>query len=158
MLFGFVGQLKAVNYPASWAEVNDVLKQDKDCRALFLPWHEYYNLKFNNDILTANLSRNYFACDIIQGKNMEIGTIGNQGGNGEEYDVIEKAVTDNNANPDATIELLKQKGIKYIIFTADLINEDPYGYPFLGSKYSQKIIGEYQQVVNSQGIYLYKII
>ena len=140
MLFGFNGQIKAVNYPASWAEVNDVLKQDGNCRAVFLPWHEYYNLKFNNDILTANSSRNYFDRDIIQGKNMEIGTIGNQGGNGEEYKNIEKAIIDNNADPDATIDLLKQKGIKYVIFTADLINEDPYKYPFLGSKYAHKVI------------------
>ncbi|MCX6715652.1 MAG: hypothetical protein NT077_01385 [Candidatus Taylorbacteria bacterium] len=150
MLFGFAGQLKTTQYPNSWAEVNNVLKQDKSCHALFLPWHGYYNLKFNNDILTANIARNYFDCDIIQGRNMELGTISSQGGNGEEYSSVEKMVTDNNANPDATIDLLKQKGIKFIIFTTDIQFEDPYKYPFLGSSLLQ-------EVIHRGDVYLYRI-
>ena len=151
MLFGFAGQLKAVQYPNSWAEVNNVLKQDKNCRALFLPWQQYYSLHFNNEILTANLSRSYFDCDIVQGKNMNLGDVVSQGGNGEEYDVIEREVTNNNTNSDSVIEFLKQKGIKYIVFTDDVIGEDPYRYPFLGSKYLFRVI-------YSENIYLYRII
>jgi len=140
MLFGFAGQLKTAQYPNSWSEVNNVLKKDKNCRAIFLPWHQYYSLKFNDDILTANVSGNYFDCDIVRGQNMELGSIVSQGGNGPEYDTIEGLVTDNNANPDATIQSLRQMGIKYIIFTSDIAGEDQYGYPFLGSKYSQNVI------------------
>lgn len=151
MLFGFAGQLKAVQYPNSWAEVNNVLKQDKNCRALFLPWQQYYSLHFNNEILTANLSRSYFDCDIVQGKNMNLGEVVSQGGNGEEYDAIEKQVINNDTNPDSVIEFLRQKGIKYIIFTDDVIGEDPYRYPFLGSKYLLRVI-------YSENIYLYRII
>ncbi len=151
MLFGFAGQLKAVQYPNSWAEVNNVLKQDKNCRALFLPWQQYYSLHFNNEILTANLSRSYFDCDIVQGKNMNLGDVVSQGGNGEEYDVIEREVTNNNTNSDSVIEFLKQKRIRYIIFTDDVIGEDPYRYPFLGSKYLFRVI-------YSENIYLYRII
>lgn len=150
MLFGFAGQLKAVQYPNSWNEVNSVLKQEKNCRALFLPWHEYYSLKFNNDILTGNVSRSYFDCDIVRGQNMELDSIMSQGGNGEEYDIIEKLVIDNKANPDNTLELLKERGIMYVIFTGDIVGEDPYKYPFLGSKYSQKVI-------NNGAIDLYRI-
>ena len=151
MLFGFVGQLKTVQYPNSWGEVNSVLKQDKNCRALFLPWQQYYSLRFNNDILTANLSSNYFDCDIVQGKNMNLGDIVSQGGNGEEYDLIEKAVMDNLANQNSTIDFLKKKGIKYIIFTDDVVGEDPYQYPFLTSRHLFRVI-------NREGICLYRLI
>jgi len=140
MLFGFAGQLKAVQYPQSWSEVNNVLKQDRNCRALFLPWHEYYSLKFNDDILTGVVARSYFNCDIVEGQNMELGGISSQGGNGDEYNIIEQAVTDNNANLDNTIELLRERGIRWIIFTDDIVGEDPYKYPFLGSKHSHEVI------------------
>ena len=140
MLFGFAGQLKAVQYPQSWSEVNNVLKQDRNCRALFLPWHEYYSLEFNDGILTGVVSRSYFNCDIVEGQNMELGGISSQGGNGDEYNIIEQAVTDNKANPDNTIGLLREKGIKWIIFTNDIAGEDPYKYPFLGSKHSHEVI------------------
>ncbi len=150
MLFGMTGQLQTIEYPKGWNEVNNILKEDKNCRALFLPWHQYYSLKFNNDILTANPSQIYFDCNIVSGKNTEIGNIKSQGENGEEYDLIEKTITDNNANPNETIELLKQKGIKYIIFTNDLIKEDSYKYPFLDAKFINVII-------NKSDIYLYKL-
>jgi hypothetical protein len=150
MLFGFSSQLKTVQYPVSWAEVNNILKEDKNCKALFLPWQQYYSLKFNNDILTGNPARNYFDCDIMAGKNMELGDISSQGGNGEEYDEIEKVVMNNEADPNTTIEFLKQKGIKYIIFTNDAVDEDDYKYPFLGSNYAHK-------VMNREGVDLYSI-
>ncbi len=158
MLFGFSGQLNTVQYPDSWAQVNSVLKRDKKCRALFLPWHQYYYLKFNDGILTGNVSRNYFDCDIIHAKNVELGSVMNQGDNGEEYDVIDKIVTDNNADPDEVIEILKQKGIRYIIFTDDIEYADPYLYPFLGSKYSRDTINKsYPQLIKEKGIYLYSL-
>lgn len=155
MLFGVVGQLKTVEYPKSWQVVNDVLKEDKNCRMLFLPWHQYYYLKFNDGILTANLSQNYFDCDVVFGLNMELGSINSQGGNGEEYDEIEKVVEDNVANPDATIEFLRQKGIKYIVFTDDLINDDIFSYPFLGSKNIQEVI--HTTIIDKNSIIVYSI-
>jgi hypothetical protein len=151
MPFGFAGQLKPVQYPNSWAEVNNVLKQDKKCKALFLPWQQYYSLHFNNDLLTANVSRIYFDCDIIHGKNMNLGEVVSQGGNGEEYDAIEKVVTDNEASSDAAIEFLKKKGIRYIIFTDDVLGEDQYTYPFLDSR-------SLFMVTHKEGVYLYKLI
>ena len=82
---------------------------------------------------------------------MNLGDVVSQGGNGEEYDAIEKQVINNDTNSDSVIEFLKQKGIKYIIFTDDVIGEDPYRYPFLGSKYLFRVI-------YSENIYLYRII
>jgi len=151
MLWGFASQLRTVQYPESWAKINNILKLDKNCRALFLPWQQYYYLRFNNSMLTVNLSGNYFDCDIVHGKNMELGIIRSQGGNGEEYDAIERVVINNWANPDDTIAFLKQKGIKYIIFTTDIVPNDYYKYPFINSKYIHKITDE-------GDIYLYRVL
>ena len=151
MLFGFGDQLHAVEYPESWKEVNDVLKNDPSCKALFLPWHEYYSLRFNDDMLTANVARSYFDCNVTEGEDMELGNIRTQGGNGVTYDEIEREVTENTQSPDATVEFLKQNGFDYIIFTDDLVRVDPYRYPFLNSK-------ELEKVMNRGGIYLYRII
>ncbi len=151
MLFGFSNQLKTVNYPDSWYEVNEIIKGEVNCRALFLPWHQYYELKFNNSILTGNISRNFFDCDILHGKNMELGNIKSQGGNGDEYNELETIVIDNNLNKDRGVEKLKKFNIKYIIFTDDIMSLDEYYYPFLDSFLIKEIY-------KKDGIYLFKVI
>ncbi len=150
MLFGLSGQIKTTQYPDSWNEVNNVLREDKNCKALFLPWHQYFSLRFNQDILSANPAGVYFDCGMVQGKNMELGSISSQGGNGEDYETIENVIIDNNANIDNTIKFLREKGIKYIIYTDDIDYEDPYLYPFLKSDHLV-------EVFHSKGIYLYRI-
>jgi hypothetical protein len=87
---------------------------------------------------------------MVQGKNMELGSISSQGGNGEKYDILENVVIDNNADINSTVKFLKENGIKYIIYINDIAYEDPYLYPFLKSK----LINE---VININGIYLYFI-
>ncbi len=140
MLFGFSGQIKPVFYPHEWSEVNEIFKKDKECKALFLPWHQYYYLKFNNNMLTANTADSYFNCTMVSGKNMEAGTIESQGGNGPEYDIIEPLVMGNDLNADQVVVALKAKGIKYVVFTRDYEANDPFIYPFLKSKGLQKVI------------------
>lgn len=150
MLLGFVGQLHTTYYPESWEKVNGVLATTRDCKAMFLPWQQYYSLSFNYDILTANVSPSYFDCEIVHGKNMGLGSIESQGGHGEEYEVIEKAVTDNEANAEDVVQLLREKGVRYIIFTDDVVAEDQYKYPFLGSSKLTLLLVD-------KGIYLYRI-
>jgi hypothetical protein len=142
ILFGFSGQLHAVHYPAEWSAVNEIMQKDSPadtpCRALFLPWHQYYTLKFNNNILTGNVSRAFFDCDVIHGKNMELGSIESQGGNGEEYEAIETMVT-NPAFPTAgTLGTLRGLGIRWIIYTNDVEQFDQFSYPFLQGNLAEK--------------------
>jgi hypothetical protein len=152
MLLGFSGQLKTSQYPESWSEINDVLKQDENCKALFLPWHQYYSLKFNHKILTANPSKKYFDCEIWHSLNMGIGDIKTPEGYSEDYYVIEKAITSNELESrEKTINLLKEYNFKYIIFTDDVIDEDDFTYPFLQSMSLEKVI-------NIDGANLYKIL
>ncbi len=139
ILFGFSGELAPVMYPADWTSVNTIIKTDQSCRALFLPWHQYYSLAFNNDLLTGNVSRDFFDCDVVEGKNMEIGDIETQGGNGEEYYAIESIVTSNTIDPDAAVQLLLQHNIRYVIYTPDVAGEDEFKYPFLSSARVKKV-------------------
>jgi len=137
ILFGFWGQLKTVWYPDSWSQLNNLLRADKDCKAIFLPWHQYYSLSFNNKKLTNNVSRLFFNCQIVDGRNMELGEIVSQGGNGPEYDQVEAIVTYNkytSEQADAAVAKLKALGIKYVILSMDLERRDPYRYTFLKSK------------------------
>ncbi len=132
MLFGFWGQLKPVWYPDSWYQANEVLKRDKDCKALFLPWHAYFTLKFNRDLLTASPARDFFDCELVMSRQIEIGGIGQQGPLDPAYDAIEGVVTGKDGwNPEQSLALLRQSGIRYVIFAHDIKEQDQWRYDFL---------------------------
>lgn len=139
MLFGFSNQLKPVWYPESWTQVNDILKQDKDCKAIFLPWHSYFSLKFNHNLLTANPAKDFFSCNMIVSRQVELGEIGQQGQLDPAYDAIEGLVTgkDRLSTNDA-FAVLQSAHIHYIILTDDLEGQDQWNYDFLQNSALQK--------------------
>jgi hypothetical protein len=153
MLFGFNGQLHPVWYPDSWHEANKVLKSDPDCKAVFLPWHLYYSLSFNNDLITANTASQFFDCEIVSANGAEIGEISSTGVYGESYDRIEAAVTNNDYSSSvATIATLRDENIKYVIFTDDLMRDDIYSYPFLAGTSMERV---YRGVVDNHAIVIF---
>ncbi|MCK5510891.1 hypothetical protein KAI65_05125 [Candidatus Parcubacteria bacterium] len=150
MLGGFARQIEPVKYPQSWQEANQILNNDDDdFKVLFLPWHQYFSLNFNRKLITANPARLYFDKEVIQGYNMEIGKIFSQEGHSESRE-IEKIIISDDFLPDKAINFFSDSGIKYIIFTDDLINDDIFKYEFLESKLLDVI---YQE----NGLTLYKI-
>jgi len=156
MLFGFNGQIKTVWYPKSWQEVNQFIKSKTEgqrCKALFLPWHQYYSVKFNNEMLVANPSHRFFDCEVIAGHNTELGNIKSISGGVENYQIIEKFIMSNNSENkfiDQGIKMLQENNIQYIIWTNDLVHSDLYKYPFLKSTKLKKII-------DKEDIVLYEI-
>ena len=141
MLFGFNNQLRPVEYPSTWQEANNTLKQDASCKAIFLPWHEYYTAIFNNRVLAANTAPAYFDCNIVSPANAEIGDVGDGiKASDATYQAIDQAITSNTEAPDATVKLLASYGVRYIIFTPDEKYDDPYQYPFLTSSKLHKVI------------------
>jgi hypothetical protein len=150
MLFGFAGQLQSVHYPQNWVEVNDYLSSQSDCKALFLPWQQYYALAFNDYLVVGNTASSYFDCEVVSGKNMELGTISSQGGNGEAYDQVENAVISDTLSPEEVAEILKAQGIRFVIYTTDVIGTDPYTYDFLSSS-------TFQNRLQKEGIYLFEV-
>lgn len=139
IIFGFNGQLKTVQYPEAWSQVNRELMKDKDCKAVFLPWHLYYSLSFNDNLLTANTASKFFDCDILSGRNAEIGMVGYPPNLSHEYIEVMKVVTDNKGRADDAIRIFAKNGIHFIIYTSDIKGEDNYRYPFLSSRLIRKI-------------------
>lgn len=72
-VFGsFWGQLKPAFYPASWSQVNTVLKQDKaDYLTVFFPWHQYMRFGFNNNRVVANPAPFFFEKPVLSSRNYE---------------------------------------------------------------------------------------
>ena len=138
--FGLAGQIHPVMYPAAWAEVNAILKQDPECKAVFLPWHLYYELEFNDKHLTANPASKYFDCTIISSADAEIGGVGYPSGMSKEYESISEAMTSNMADPEDVIRILTNSDVHYIIFTADEDYRDTFRYPFLRTSSLKRVI------------------
>jgi hypothetical protein len=75
MPFGFVNQLKPVQYPASWYSFNRQLQSNPPRgKLLFLPWHEYMSYDFTPRII-ANPAPDFFNASVISGTNAEFGGI-----------------------------------------------------------------------------------
>ena len=148
MLFGFGRQIKTTWYPPEWTEVSqklimDGIEKEKSAKILFLPWHQYYSLQFNDNHLSANPANNFFPGQIILGHNTELWGIKSLPGNIENYSLLEKRITSNNPNPEfinETVKIFKDNNIKYIIWTDDLLKSDVYEYPFLRSSDLKKVI------------------
>jgi hypothetical protein len=78
MFNGLWGQLKTTDYPEDWYSVNDYLNGDKqDFNVLFLPWHLYMDFKWlpTPQKRIVNPASIFFNKPVIQGDNMEAGTI-----------------------------------------------------------------------------------
>lgn len=78
LFMSFWGQLKPVDYPSDWYELNSFLNEDtQDFKILFLPWHLYMDFSWipNQDKRSANLAKDFFTKEVIQGDNVEVGAI-----------------------------------------------------------------------------------
>jgi hypothetical protein len=74
MPFGFVNQLKPVNYPASWYSFNQqLLKVPPSGKVLFLPWHEYMSYDFSPRIIANPAANFFYNAKIISGTDAEFG-------------------------------------------------------------------------------------
>jgi len=131
---GFHGQLRPVWYPESWTQAKQILDSDKsDYQILVLPWHGYFSLKFNRNLISANPGRRFFRADALVGQSMEISNVSEKY-NDPNYIALDKIVREEeNRTPDQTIDFFKEKNIKYIIFPQDLREVDPLKYEFLSS-------------------------
>ena len=150
-LGGFSRQLQPVWYPDSWQQVRQIINQDtSDFKILFLPWHGYFSLEFNNKLITANPAKMFFGKRIIQSQSMDM-QLGFQESIISENKQIEKLIINKKQLTDQEISAIWQsENIKYVIFARDLNDADIFSYNFLHSK---QII----QIFTSPEIFLGKI-
>lgn len=107
MLFGFQGQLRVSDYPPEWYQLNERLATEPEgadtclyrsmgapvrCYdTLVFPWHMYLRLSFADRIIANPTETFFFHTRILQGDNMEIGSIYTQSTR-EESRIVEKYV------------------------------------------------------------------
>ena len=136
MLWGFSGQLKAVDYPKDWYELNETLKADKeDFRVLFLPWHQYLGFLFAGRVI-ANPAQSFFDKPVIQGDNMEFGPIYSQSNNPDSK-YIEDNIIKKGASIENMGETLLPLNIKYIILAKEI---DWKSYDYLDKQKDLKLV------------------
>ncbi|MCX6739607.1 MAG: hypothetical protein NTZ49_00055 [Candidatus Parcubacteria bacterium] len=136
ILGGFARQLQPIWYPKSWLQINQILNQDKsDYKVLFLPWHQYFSLRFNNTLITASPAKLYFDKKVIQSQNMELDSIITPIGASEYQKVENMIINENQFAENKIIETLQLENIKYIIWARDLEGQDIFQYNFLQSNH-----------------------
>jgi len=77
MFWGAGGQLRPVDYPNEWYELNEQLKTTMPVgkQALFLPWHMYAPYGFSNERIIANPAEKFFEVPMIVSDDPEFANI-----------------------------------------------------------------------------------
>ncbi len=117
MLWGIMGQVRAVDYPASWYEADAMLSSDPVCKAVFLPWYQYYALSFNDDIITGNPAANFFHCTVISSRDAEVGTVRVQSATPEYERIAPLIEHPYNYSREELFSQLSREGVRYIVET-----------------------------------------
>jgi hypothetical protein len=145
MFNGFWGQLKTTDYPKDWYGVNDYLNQDKqDYNVLFLPWHLYMDFKWlpGGQKRIANPASIFFDKPVIQGDNMEAGSIYSSSSNPIsgyiEFLLGKKDKIENFG------ELVAPINVKYIILTKEVDYEK---YDFLKTQKDLELVKDTENLV-----------
>lgn len=127
--------LQPTEFPKSWEEVNVFFKSDRvegrKCEAVYLPWHMYSKLSFNNDLLTASPAPKYFDCTIYTSLDPEFHSIGDSPVNDKKWIAVHK-VLNSGLETEDKISLLQDLGIDYILLSYDEI--EPKYIDFLVSE------------------------
>ena len=97
---------------------------------LFLPWHQYFSLDFNRNIITANPAKPFFGDKIVQGDNMEIGGIFSQSRDAGNLRVQDIVLAEQKKSEDS-VKLLAGEKVKYILVMDQTAAADYLKYPFL---------------------------
>ncbi|MCK5123115.1 MAG: hypothetical protein KAQ87_03130 [Candidatus Pacebacteria bacterium] len=71
IFWGFNRQLQSNDYPKSWYQTNQILKEDENNKLLFLPWHGYPNVPFANNAIISNPASKFFQIEVIASKSID---------------------------------------------------------------------------------------
>jgi hypothetical protein len=148
---GFRGQLRAVWYPEVWNQAKNIIQSDdSDYQVLFLPWHGYLSLNFNNNLLVGNPARRFFGEKSLVGKSTELDGIFDQELS-LEYRNLDKIIKNDPAvSSDEAIDFFAGQNIKYLVFFQDLKGVDNLKYEFL-------ISGRLEKIIDNNQLIMYKI-
>jgi hypothetical protein len=147
LLGGFQKQLRPVWYPEVWQEAKKIVQNDGASRVLFLPWHGYFSLQFNNKLITANPAKRFFGEKTVASRSVETGEVYDQEQD-PGYRQLDQVVTGKvSLSPDRVIDFFRGQNIKYIVYAQDLVDADNLKYEFLWSEKLEKIIEDERMVM-----------
>lgn len=131
---GFHKQVQPTWYPESWFEAKQIIENDKsDFKILFLPWHGYYSLEFNNNLVSGNPARRFFGQKIISSRSVEMNGIYDQESD-KNYLALDELIRNENIEQEKILDIFfNEYKIKYIVYSNDLIGVDNLNYKFLSS-------------------------
>jgi len=136
MLWGFSGQVKTSDYPKSWYQTNEILKQDENNKLLFLPWHGYPRLSFANYRRIANPAPRFFQIEVVAGEGLDNAYLLES--NQVIWDKKMFQLLQGFETLDENMEFLRSQGITHIILAKEASHKR---YKFLDeSKQLEKII------------------
>jgi len=141
MVLGGAGQIRPIEYPKDWYEVDKLIVQETNCgsKILFVPWHLYMHFKWVGNII-ANPAEKFFKCPVIYGKNMEFGGIFSHSTDPDEREVEKWALNVGRTN------LLEENkfNISYIILAKEV---DWQNYLWLSSHPNVEFIKETENLI-----------
>jgi len=113
------GQLKAIQYPQSWYQINQITAQDKSqFKMLFLPWHRYLALNFASGKIVENPAPGFFDKETIAGDNIEMGAVYTQSTSPVSKEIEENIVFSSDCNKFS--QTLRDIDIKYVILAKEV--------------------------------------
>jgi hypothetical protein len=135
MLGGFNNQLQTIDYPTEWYEVNNFLnQQEKDFNILFFPWHMYMAFSWTGRVI-ANPASGFYDRPVIQGENIEVGTIETQSPKPTQHYI--HFLLNHRDKIKNFGELVAPLNVKYIILAKEV---DYREYDFLYSQRDLKVV------------------
>ncbi|MBU4481718.1 hypothetical protein KKH59_05440, partial [Patescibacteria group bacterium] len=141
MVWGGAGQIRPIEYPKDWYEMNDFIVKETNCqkKILFLPWHLYLSFKWVGNII-ANPSPSFFQCPVIFGENMEFGGIFGHSAEPDKREVERWALNVGRTN------LLEENklNIGYIVLAKEV---DWQNYLWLGNYPNIKLVKETENLL-----------
>jgi len=145
---GFQKQIKPVWYPEAWNQARNIIRADNsNYKVLFLPWHGYLSLNFNNNLLVANPASYFFGERAVVSRSIELEKIYDQEQD-PGYVNLDKVVRgDSSLSFDEVIDFFIKQNIKYIIYLQDLRGVDNLQYEFLTSNRLKQIIMDKQLIM-----------
>jgi hypothetical protein len=148
MLFGFNNKIQVAQYPSEWREVNEIIKKEEDCKAIFLPWNSYYYPSFNKGLLTANPATKYFNCQLLVSSDPEFHSIDMSYTNSSEYNKLQEIL-----NSEKSVEIkvadIRDMGVQFVIVTSDMLRE---------KRYSELFASQYMNLIyDSAAIAIFRI-
>lgn len=138
MFWGFGGQLRPVEYPATWAAINNQLDKDHTSyQVLFLPWHLYMYYRFADRIIMSPAA-GYFDKPIIASNNPEIGKAATDRPDARKA-ILSEQILPNAPNSTDLGSRLAGLHIKYVILDKD---NDFRTYTYLGRQKDLRLVNE----------------